>query len=174
MSKNNGAAGVDTLAETQGLAEGQGGAELQTVAWAHNTVSKFDCVLCGNDHEQNTAAISLVEGDDNLGDVCPTCAHLGPAGAAARTRAQAQELRGQADYLDALAGRVEGITAWATLEDLARAELEIAAYMEADYPAEAAKVAAWVEANLEGYLKKRTQGVERELEIRAHADREQY
>jgi len=118
--------------------------ELKTKAWSHNVGSHFSCMLCGGDHRQNMAAVSLVMHGDwkppneimdpvlqkemsaaMLGDVCRDCIKAGPQEAAKRTLDYAKFLRERALELENLAGRVARITEWASLEDLSDAESRV-------------------------------------------------
>ena len=118
--------------------------ELKTKAWSHNTGSHFGCVLCGRDHKQYYAAVSLVMHGDwkppyeisdpvlkeemsaaMLGDVCQDCIEAGPQGAAERLLDHVQYLRERALRLETLAGRVARITEWASVEDLIEAERHV-------------------------------------------------
>ena len=129
--------------------------QLRTVAWSNGRGHEFECVLCGQWYYRCEATVSLADDSEVLDDkdhnvvhhgdvkvrvgrdVCPVCVYLGPAKAADHTRDHAQRLREAASELDALALKVEGITDWATLEDLARAGLingrrRIEKYSESD------------------------------------------
>ncbi len=118
--------------------------ELKTKAWSHNVGSHFSCMLCGGDHRQNMAAVSLVMhrdwkppneisdsilfkemSDAMLGDVCRDCIEAGPQGAAERMLDYVEYLRQGALKLETLAGRVARITEWASVEDLREAERRV-------------------------------------------------
>ena len=102
---------------------------LKVQVWVHNTSAEFPCVLCGDGHEQDLAAASLVKYGEGgrgemLGDVCPACLAAGPSGAADRARSHAERLRARAEELERLAVAVErmALADWATPEALQEAE----------------------------------------------------
>lgn len=80
-----------------------------TKAFSHTFGMDFTCIGCGHRFEENRACIVVLPDDktelkDSYGDLCPGCVLNGP---------------------DALN---ETFSIWATLEDLAKAELESEAY----------------------------------------------
>lgn len=89
---------------------------LRTEAYPHSEDRDKTCVLCGGEDHQVMAAIRLMDGERNLGDVCKWCAAAGPLGAAERLRARIAELQ-------KLAGRMGTIVHWATTGDLRQARV---------------------------------------------------
>ncbi len=112
---------------------------MYTQAYVHNRSGESWCYTCGKSHQQDHAAIALVDGEPPdtpqapiptagdrvhaLGHVCRECA-ISPHVAAARAREHAAELRARADGLDALAKALPATTCWATQEDLDEAKAE--------------------------------------------------
>jgi hypothetical protein len=100
--------------------------EMKTEAYAHDLSSHSPCVLCGEYYQQKGGAVMLYTLHDGewfpVGDVCPVCVAADPEGAAIRMREYAELLRTRAGELVATAHRVDGITEWATIDDLRRAK----------------------------------------------------
>ena len=93
-----------------------------TQAVGHNMASGYGCVLCGQEVEEEYAAIVLFSDGKMVGDVCPTCAAAGPHGAAIRMREWVKKWNRQIYAQIELAGEVEQVQRWATVEELREAE----------------------------------------------------
>ena len=109
--------------------------QLQIMFRTHGEISQAVCVLCGQPSLVTKTGVGLYDGGVHRGDLCKLCLRGGKRGAASRTRSYLVELRHlaeqctltpdiggtrqfrewlhrYADFLEDLAGRLDGMSGW--------------------------------------------------------------
>jgi hypothetical protein len=112
--------------------------------WLGNNYIDTQCCVCGEPHEQGIAVASLIDGEDQLGYVCPDCLEAGHLVAAERATVYAERLRRGAQSKDALAPRLAAMSPdeWETVDRLSQAEQETSRFFQTSDEAERKQIDA--------------------------------